>query len=72
VDASGAAIEDARVRLDANSLVERTDRRGRFCLACPVNRLTLTVEAEGHGTVTYAVELDGATTQVRITLPLSH
>src|SRR5262249_7438833 len=35
VDETGTPLEGARVLLASPSLVVRTDRRGRFCIACP-------------------------------------
>lgn len=68
VDASGAAVAGADVRIESTDITERTDHDGRFCLACPTRRLTLLVGADGRDSVRYAAELEGRTTQVRITL----
>jgi len=68
VDASGAAVENAEVRIESTDITERTDKNGRFCLACPTRKLSLLVGADGHDSVHYAVELEGLTTQVRVTL----
>jgi hypothetical protein len=68
VDASGAAVEGADVRIESSDTSERTDHDGRFCLASPTRKVTLLVGAEGRDSVRYAVELDGRTTQVHITL----
>ena len=68
VDSSGVAVNGADVRIESTDVTERTDHNGRFCLASPVRKLTLLVGAEGRDSVRYAVELEGRTTQVRVTL----
>jgi len=69
VDSTGAAIEGASVEVDESVEAEHTDAKGRFCMPCPTHKLDLRVSATGRETVTYTVEVDGPTTQVRITLP---
>ena len=68
VDANGAGVDGADVRIDGTDITERTDPKGRFCLVSPVRKLTLLVGAGGRDSVRYAVELEGKTTQVRVTL----
>jgi hypothetical protein len=68
VDANGAGVDGADVRIDGTDINERTDPKGRFCLVSPVRKLTLLVGASGRDSVRYAVELEGKTTQVRVTL----
>lgn len=69
VDSTGAAIEGASIEVDDSVEAEHTDAKGRFCMPCPTHKLNLRISAPGRDTVTYAVEVDGPTTQVRITLP---
>jgi hypothetical protein len=68
VDANGAGVDGADVRIDGTDITERTDPKGRFCLVSPVRKLTLLVGASGRDSVRYVVELEGKTTQVRVTL----
>jgi hypothetical protein len=68
VDAAGVGVDGAEVRIDSTDITERTDKDGRFCLACPTRNLTLLASADGHDSVRYAVELEGRNTQVRVTL----
>jgi hypothetical protein len=68
VDASGAAIEGAEVRIEGSDVSDRTDKDGRFCLASPVRKPTLAVSAGGRDSVRYVAELEGPQTQVRVTL----
>jgi hypothetical protein len=68
VDANGAAVDGADVRIEATDITERTDHNGRFCLASPVRKLTLLVGADGRDSVRYAVEVEGRAAQVRVTL----
>jgi hypothetical protein len=68
VDSTGVAVDGANVRIESTDIAERTDHKGRFCLACPVRKLTLLVGVEGRDSVRYAVELEGRTTQVRVSL----
>jgi len=68
VDANGAGVNGADVRIEGTDVTERTDPHGRFCFPSPVRKLTLLVGADGRDTVRYAVELEGRTTQVRVTL----
>ena len=72
VDSTGAAIVGASVEIDASVDSEHTDEKGRFCIPCPTHKLDLHVTAPGRDPVTYAVEVDGPTTQVRITVPSAH
>jgi len=69
LDADGTPVEGARVQLVAPALAVRTDRRGRFCIACPAGTRALRIEAAGHPVVTRTVELSGATVETRVTLP---
>ena len=68
VDSTGAGVDGADVRIEATDVTERTDHKGRFCVVSPVRKLTLLVGTEGREPVRYAVELEGKTTQVRVTL----
>jgi len=68
VDESGAPIEGARVQLTSPPLTIRTDKRGRFCVACPAGERTFLVDAPGFTPVTRGVELTGATFETHITL----
>jgi len=72
LDESGAPIEGARIRLTSPPLTIRTDKRGRFCVACPAGERTFLVDAEGFTPVTRGVELSGATFETHITLSAAH
>ena len=72
VDESGAPIEGARVQLTSPPLTIRTDKRGRFCVACPAGERTFLVDAPGFTPVTRGVELTGATFETHITLSPAH
>ena len=72
VDESGAPIEGARVQLTSPPLTIRTDKRGRFCVACPAGERTFLVDAPGFTPVTRGVELTGATFETHITLSAAH
>src|SRR6185503_12943403 len=48
VDANGAGVDGADVRIDGTDITERTDPKGRFCLVSPVRKLTLLVGASGR------------------------
>ena len=68
VDANGAGVDGADVRIDGTDITERTDPKGRFCLVSPVRKVTLLVGFGGRDSVRYAVELEGKLSQVRVTL----
>ncbi len=68
LDAVGAPVEGARVVLAANALSVRTDRRGRFCVACPPGSQTVRVEATGREPVSRSVELTTGMTEIRFSL----
>ena len=68
VDESGAPIEGARVQFTSPPLTIRTDKRGRFCVACPAGERTFLVDAPGFTPITRGVELTGATFETHITL----
>ncbi len=68
LDDAGAPVEGARVVLVSPALTVRTDRRGRFCVACPAGVRTLRVEAEGHAPASRSVELSLGMIETRITL----
>jgi len=68
-DSEGHPVEGARVQLLSFSLTVRTDRRGRFCVACPPGVRALRVEASGFPAVNRTVELSGELVETRITLP---
>ena len=72
LDESGAPIEGARVRLTAPPLTVRTDKRGRFCVACPAGERTFLVDAPGFVAVTRGVELTDGTFETHITLAAEH
>jgi hypothetical protein len=65
---TGAPIEGARVQLTAPPLTVRTDKRGRFCVACPPGERTFLVDAPGFAAVTRGVELTGGTFETHISL----
>ena len=66
---NSSAVDGADVRIEATDITERSDRQGRFCLASPVRKLTLIVGVDGRDSVRYVVEVEGRSTQVRVTLP---
>jgi hypothetical protein len=68
VDETGAPIEGARVQLTAPPLTVRTDKRGRFCVACPAGERTFLVDAQGYTAVTRGVELTGGTFETHVSL----
>ena len=68
LDAAGAAVEGARVVLPANALTVRTDRRGRFCVACPPGMQGVRVEAAGHQLFSRTVELSTGMVEITISL----
>jgi hypothetical protein len=68
LDAAGAPVEGARVVLPANTLTVRSDRRGRFCVACPPGTQGLRVEAAGHQPWTRTVELSTGMVEITISL----
>jgi hypothetical protein len=70
-DATGTPIEGARVALPANALTVRTDRRGRFCVACPPGSQPVRVEAAGHQPAGRTVELATGMVEIRIALTRS-
>jgi hypothetical protein len=72
VDETGAPIEGARVQLTAPPLTVRTDKRGRFCVACPAGERTFLVDAPGFTPVTRGVELTGATFETHVSLSPTH
>ena len=71
LDAAGAPLEGARVVLPANALTVRTDRRGRFCVACPPGTQGLRVEAAGHQPFSRTVQLSTGMAEVTIALTRS-
>jgi len=72
LDETGAPVEGARVVLASPSLAVRSDRRGRFCIACPAGARTLWVEAEGREPVKRVVQLVSPTVETRISLGPAH
>jgi len=68
VDAAGAGVDGASVSIESTDITERTDKNGRFCVVSPTRKITLLVGADGRESVRYAVELEGHTTQVNVTL----
>lgn len=69
IDSEGHPVEGARVQLLSFALTVRTDRRGRFCVACPPGVRALRVEAAGLPVVNRTVELSGEMVETRIALP---
>jgi len=69
IDSEGHPVEGARVQLASFALTVRTDRRGRFCVACPPGVRALRVEATGFPVVNRTVELSGELVETRIALP---
>lgn len=67
LDTHRAAIEGARITL-AGVVVARTDRRGRFSLACPPGKRVLRVEAPGHAPATRVIVLGSKTLETRFLL----
>jgi|SRR5262245_14503575 len=68
VDALGDPVANATVQIEGTDENERTDHKGRFCLASQSRRVTLVVDGGERGNVRYVVELEGRTTQARVTL----
>ena len=68
----GVPIEGARVTLTSPSRVVRTDRRGRFCIACPPGPRTIRIEATGRAPVTRTVQLGRNRLETRFTLDVSN
>jgi hypothetical protein len=64
----GVPIEGARVYLTAPARMERTDRLGRFCLACPSGARTVRIEAAGRAPVTRTVQVGRKRLETRFTL----
>lgn len=71
LDAAGGPLEGARVVLAANALAVRTDKRGRFCVACPPGTQGLRIEAAGHDPHTRTVELASGMVEIRVSLTAS-
>jgi len=69
LQADGTPVEGARVQLVAPALAVRTDRRGRFCIACPAGTRAFRIEVAGRPVATRTVELSGTTFETRVTLP---
>ena len=61
-------IEGARVYLVSPSRMVRTDKSGRFCVACPPGKHTIRIEAPGRATVTRTVQLGHDRLETRFTL----
>lgn len=68
VDSAGVGLEGVRVDLVSPPLSVRTDRRGRFCLACPPGPRTLQIAHPGYAPVTRDLSLSAATLETRIPL----
>jgi hypothetical protein len=64
----GQPIEGARVYLTSPSRMVRTDRQGRFCIACPTGKRTIRIEATGRAPVTRTVQLGRDRLETRFTL----
>jgi hypothetical protein len=65
---TGAPVEGARVELASPPLTVRTDKRGRFCIACPPGARVVRVEHAAFEPVNRAVELKSETLEMRIWL----
>jgi hypothetical protein len=65
---AGVPVEGARVELVSPPLTVRTDRRGRFCVACPPGARVLRVEHAAFEPVNRAVELTAGGVETRIWL----
>jgi hypothetical protein len=72
VDESGGPIEGARIQLTSPPLTLHTDKRGRFCVACPAGERTFLVDAPGYTAVTRGVELTEGTFETHVTLEAAH
>lgn len=72
VDESGGPIEGARIQLTSPPLTLHTDKRGRFCVACPAGERTFLVDAPGYTAVTRGVELTEGTFETHVTLAAAH
>jgi len=66
--AKGTAIEGARVYLTSPARMVRTDRLGKFCLACPPGTRTVRVESAGRPPVTRTLKLGRERLETRFTL----
>jgi hypothetical protein len=64
----GQPIEGARVYLASPARMVRTDRSGRFCIACPPGQRTIRIEAAGRATVTRTVQQGSKRLETRFTL----
>lgn len=65
---AGVPVEGARVELVSPPLTVRTDRRGRFCVACPPGTRVLRIEHAAFEPVNRAVELAATGSESRIWL----
>jgi hypothetical protein len=61
-------VEGALVQLLSPSLTVRTDRRGRFCVACPAGTRLVRVMAPGFHAVERSIELPSQGIETRISL----
>jgi len=64
----GVPIEGARVTLTSPLRIVRTDRSGRFCVACPAGQRTIRIEATGRAPVTRTVQLGSRRLETRFKL----
>ena len=68
----GVPIEGARVSLTSPPRVVRTDRSGRFCVACPEGKRTIRIDATGRASVTRTVQLGRKRLETRFTLDVAN
>jgi len=68
----GVPIEGARVSIAEPDLIARTDRSGRFCIACPPGKRTVRILAAGRAPAIRTVELGRETLETRFTLDVAN
>ena len=64
----GQPVEGARVFLTSPPRMVRTDKSGRFCIACPQGKRTIRIEATGRAPVTRTVQMGSRRLETRFTL----
>ena len=65
---AGQPVEGARVYLTSPPRMVRTDKSGRFCIACPEGKRTIRIEATGRAPVTRTVQMGSKKLETRFTL----